>query len=269
LYRHASLLDATFSGANYYEWQDSSGNPQFLVDSSGLYYVSIGAANCMGSDTIAIDYVEPIQLDLGNDTALCPQVTMVLNSFATSAQFYLWQDGSTSSSFIIQTPGTYHVTITDSNGCKVSDTIFVDAIIPIQVVLGEDTVVCAGTSLMLDATTSDALSYLWSTNETTASIEVSDTLAYWVTVTNSCGTSSDTFALKFIDCELDVFVPNAFTPNQDGLNDDFRPITSNISSFQMSLFNRWGQLIFFTTDPNMGWDGKVKEVEQEIGVYYT
>jgi gliding motility-associated-like protein len=64
-----------------------------------------------------------------------------------------------------------------------------------------------------------------------------------------------------------INIPTAFTPNSDGLNDGFRPITKDVQTLELHVFNRWGEQVFYTTDPDAFWDGTYKNVPQELGVY--
>ena len=68
-------------------------------------------------------------------------------------------------------------------------------------------------------------------------------------------------------CPMTFFIPNAFTPNGDGLNDTFEPKMSNIETYKIMIFNRWGELIFTSNDPSNQWDGTVNSNEVQIDVY--
>jgi gliding motility-associated-like protein len=71
-----------------------------------------------------------------------------------------------------------------------------------------------------------------------------------------------------INIAQQVFLPNAFSPNGDGLNDHFAPISQFVlNNYLFQIFNRWGELIFEANEPGTGWDGTFKGVEQEGGVY--
>jgi gliding motility-associated-like protein len=67
--------------------------------------------------------------------------------------------------------------------------------------------------------------------------------------------------------ESEFYIPNAFTPNGDGDNDSFRPVSPNVNDYTFEVFSRWGQLIYSTTDPEQGWNGKVHGVRAKEGVY--
>jgi gliding motility-associated-like protein len=66
---------------------------------------------------------------------------------------------------------------------------------------------------------------------------------------------------------VSIFIPNAFTPNGDGINDDFGVKGEGIQNFKMLIYNRWGEVIYSSTNPGEHWDGKVNNEPVENGVY--
>jgi gliding motility-associated-like protein len=111
-------------------------------------------------------------------------------------------------------------------------------------------------------------SYVWDTDpvQTEATAINLPPGTYTVIVTDSAGCKvSDTITIS--DAPNVFAVPNAFSPNGDGLNDEFTVIQSNVSEFEMFIFNRWGELLYYTTDLNEGWDGRYEQKEAEIGAY--
>ena len=90
---------------------------------------------------------------------------------------------------------------------------------------------------------------------------------YRITDSHGCSVEGDvTITKEWRGCA--VFVPNAFSPNRDGINDLFRTkVNDEVSNFRMAIYGRWGQLVFETYDPERGWDGKQKGVDQPTGSY--
>lgn len=93
----------------------------------------------------------------------------------------------------------------------------------------------------------------------------------------SCGTDTITTTISILPCDSNVssncgfYVPNAFTPNNDNLNDYFYPVPlSNcvLSKYSLSIFNRWGELVFQSTSPYGKWDGKFKNQDCPVGTYF-
>lgn len=122
--------------------------------------------------------------------------------------------------------------------------------------LGGDRTLCEGNTLLLHASTPDA-TYLWQDNSTDPTFNVTEDGTYWVRVTRSNCSEVDTVHVAFKNCNLTLDLPNVFTPNQDGQNDLFVPIsTQGIVSVHTTIRNRWGQVIFETDRLTIGWDGK-------------
>jgi len=103
--------------------------------------------------------------------------------------------------------------------------------------------------------------YDWSTGESGVSIDITpeESGVYIVTVTDENGcTATDEYSLTVINprcTEEDVFLPTAFSPNGDGNNDIYRVRSNFIKEMELTVFNRWGQQLFISTDPDIGWDG--------------
>jgi hypothetical protein len=117
-------LDAG-NGFSNYLWSDNTTGPTLNATATGEYYVTItDSGNCVYSDTISINVLcPPSTLSLGNDTAISSGQTLILDAGVHAA--YLWSNGDTTQTTAITTDGIYDVTVTDSNGCKYSDTISV------------------------------------------------------------------------------------------------------------------------------------------------
>ena len=132
--------------------------------------------------------------------------------------------------------------------------------------LGEDTIFCSENELI---TLDPGLysSYLWQDNSNRSTYPVQEEGKYWVEVTNDIGCiGSDTISLVEI-CPTRIYVPNAFSPNFDGTNDYFEIFGFHIISMKLTVYNRWGGVVFETTDPGGRWDGTVKGEPSENGVY--
>lgn len=139
--------------------------------------------------------------------------------------------------------------------------------------LGRDTMLCPGASAVTLRNYADfgnypGATYLWSNGASTPTIQVSNIGTYSATINYNGCTATDSMTI-FKDCYLDI--PNSFTPNGDGLNDYFLPrqlLSHGVTAFKMSIYNRWGQVIFETTALNgRGWDGKFNNAVQPQGVY--
>lgn len=249
-----------------YLWQDGSTGSDYLVTSTGLYWVEILLGGCSARDSVMIAFSPYPQIDLGADQVICEGDFITLDAGA-GFEHYQWQNGSPDRFFTTDTSGLYWVDVSNSAGCATRDSILITVALPPEVYLGQDTILESGQTITLDAGSSFN-SYLWQDGSTGQFYNVSGQGAYWVIVTNDYCSAADTILVEIDDCEAKLFIPNCFTPNGDGHNERFNPVSQNLDTFNMLIFNRWGQLLFETSDLNEGWDGKVNGQLCPIGTYF-
>jgi gliding motility-associated-like protein len=232
-----------------------------------MYWVEVMANGCAATDTIAVDFYPADLVDFGTDTILCDGEFLVLDATLPGAT-YLWQDQSTNSTFTVNSPGAYWVTVLAA-GCNDADTIVVDYKSLPTVSLGPDTLVCKGLPFVLDATYPGA-TYLWQDGSTSATFAANDEGDYLVVVTLNGCSASDTVTISHKDCEVVLEMPNVFSPNNDGANDFFEPVSMlRVTRFTMSIYNRWGGLVYNYSGLEPSWDGKDKQNRAlAAGVYF-
>ncbi len=177
-----------------------------------------------------------------------------------------WDFGDGQSSTAINPEHTY------SKADDCIDTIVKTVVIkPNPIVgLGNDTIVPACSSIILDAGNPGS-DYSWSTSQISQTIELKELIqdtSIWVIVNKNGCLTADTISVSIEEniVKQQLFFPNAFTPNGDGNNDVLKAVgpTDNVSMYSLIIFNRWGQQIFETDDPNAGWDGSNP---MQVGVY--
>jgi gliding motility-associated-like protein len=207
---------------------------------------------------------------LPDSIIICNNKPITLNASFLNGK-YKWNTGSTDSVITVDKAGVYLVETT-IDGCVLTD--MVSVIDPrINDAPLSDTSICKGQIVTLSSKMRGK--YLWSTGSKEANIQVNTEGVYSVTVSNVCGDFSSKSTVKLGKCDCNVFVPNAFSPNGDGFNDEFQPfmdcdIPMKIKRFQ--IFNRWGSLIFKRENTNdVRWDGKVNGspvVDTGVFVWY-
>lgn len=177
---------------------------------------------------------------------------------------HLWQDGSAGQTFAVTTPGSYMVAVSNDE-CTAKDTIVVSAASLPAINFSSDTILCEGEQKKI-APQVLGNNFLWSTGSTDPEIIVSQPGVYTLQVSNACGTVSD--AITIVKDECAFFMPDAFTPNGDGLNDQFGLKWHGfVKTFELRIFDRWGQQVFFTNDPARKWDGQSRGKVSPQGVY--
>jgi gliding motility-associated-like protein len=280
------------TGLNYTYWQDAQATVAYntpATATNGNYFIKgTDSYGCFSIVPIVLTYYPIPVVNAGNDKVICNNDSTVLvanvsNSSVTVS--YAWLPVNEGG---IRTPdaattqvvpaGTqqYVVTIKDGYGCNytVSDTVLITMQPPVKAFAGNDTIAITGIPHQLQA--SGGTQYLWEPGgllnnpfiaNPLATI-FADSVGFTVRVTDAKGCIGlDTVKVKTLD-GITYYVPNAFSPNGDGLNDVFRPVPVGIVSTQFfRIFNRYGQVIFETTQVAKGWDGTFKGVQQPIGNY--
>ncbi len=175
--------------ATTYLWSTGPTTPTLTATLPGMYVVTMTneCGTTVDQATLRVDQPIP-QIDLGNDTIFC-EGTLLLNPGNFEGARYRWQDGSSDTAFLVTQSGKYYVNIV--NACNsVSDTIHVLITGPPQLILGNETRFCFGSIFTLNAQNPGS-SYLWSTGEITQTIDIDSAGLYWVTITNDCGSLTD------------------------------------------------------------------------------
>ncbi|MEZ5173560.1 MAG: gliding motility-associated C-terminal domain-containing protein [Bacteroidia bacterium] len=269
--------DVPLSENTYYEWGI---NPGSIVDSSSnvaqLYFTQPGTTvitmstvnECGNRNSTRNITVRPLpDVIASNDTIICAQETVQLSTPEGNNYMYYWsEDGDVFSQQhqVEVTPDsttTYYIRVTSfgSLQCENMDSVTVEVQYPDT---GTVTTIeiCEGESATLLSDTS-AISYLWSTGETSPFITVSDSGWYTLTLYYNeivCA-QTDSFHVKIIPCYLPLILPNVFTPNGDGFNDFFKAIqTFDYDEFNITIWNRWGIKVYESEDPFFEWNGKDK-----------
>jgi len=112
-------------------------------------------------------------------------------------------------------------------------------------------------------------SYLWNTGERTDSIKVTGPGLYTLTMENVCGIFNDSIQVDYKVCDCKPFVPNVFTPNNDGKNDKHGPLMKcKVDKYEFIIVNRFGEVVFRSTDMLQKWDGTYKGTSCDVGAYY-
>lgn len=243
--------------------------PAAALADAGTYTLDvITSGGCTNSASINVAVqANQLQRIIPFNVLLCDGLTLFIDADQPGAISYLWNDGSTSAQRVIGNAGLYSL-VTSDGVCRRNDSFAITTNVTPVLNLGNDSTLCYNELLLLNAASPVADTYLWSTGSTDSSISVNTAGTYAVEVENNCGIATDDITIKYEDCANIVFVPNAFTPNNDRLNDVLKAKAYfKIDEFNMKLFNRWGQLIFSSNSLNNGWDGRIKSQQAPPGMY--
>jgi gliding motility-associated-like protein len=247
-------------------WVPSPYNPGYFPFTYASGYFIDAVSLFKSSDTL-------FTADLGPDTLLCPGEALTLQPDVSGFKLqdtvvaYLWSTGSTDSILTVNAPGTYWVEVTFDHRFVGRDTINVSYYAD-NLTLGLAPVVekCLEQTIALSATNIPFTTYLWSTGEQGTTIWVSDTGLYFVEAQTPCYGLADSTRVVIKNCNEFVYIPNAFTPNGDGLNDYFEVFGVGDEA-ELLIYNRWGELIFQAQPYLNNWDATYQGQLVEMGVY--
>lgn len=257
-------LTLNIPGATYL-WQDGSTGNEYHITQSGTYYVTVNQNGCIKSDTTS-GKVVTIDVNLGEDTTLClgdEHLLVVADTFDS----YVWDNGDTTRNMNIIKAGSYSLVVTKEK-CTATDVIKVDYVDP-RFDLGNNIVVCRGEQITLTAESLPGSTYIWNNGQTGPVTKVEKEGLYVVTAQNICGIFWDTINVAIEECDCRPYIANVFSPNNDGNNDKIGPkIFCATSHYKFIIANRWGNIVFNTTNPLEKWDGTYKGREAGMDTYF-
>ncbi len=260
-------------------------NPRVKPPGTTDYQITSFIGSCSTTDQVRVTTIPYPGADAGQDTVICFDSPVQLRGNIVGTDF-TWSPTNTLTNFNTLTPiarprvtTRYVLTVTDNLGCPKPgrDTILVTVLPRIRPFAGNDTMVIAGQPLQFRAV--GGVKYQWIpatslTNDTIANPIGNydgsfDSIRYKVLVYNEAGCVDSAYiTVKVFRTDPRIFVPTAFTPNGDGLNDIARPIAVGMEKIEyFRIFNRWGQLVYQTTINGQGWDGRINGKPQGTEVF--
>lgn len=256
---------------------DSCSNPIAIPDSSIEYYAVNSVQGCDFIDSLHIQVYQYPILNVSNDTTICIYNSVQLYS---ESNYPIQWDYSqflscTSCNNPIATPNFTSTFYVESNNvfCAVIDSVTI-SVLNIIVDAGKDTIIIEGQSVILNG--SGAQNYSWSPSLSLTDSSIANPIAtpessttyYLVGISeNGCKAIDSVKIIVVSACDA-IFIPNAFSPNNDGVNDYFKIISlGEIKLENFRIYNRWGQLLFESENLNDKWNGTFNGIQEEIGVY--
>lgn len=263
------------AGFSNYRWQDGDTAAVYTVSMPGMYHIIVRDA-CGNAlrDTVVVQPAAPVAFSIGDDRTVCPGDTL---RFSAPPGFtdYRWGPGEYTGEAYTQTISIQAVATFALYGeadrwpgCRLRDTVQIMVRTVPRLQLVTDTFVCSGQPLVLDAG-AGFRSYTWSNGETGRTVTVNLPGIYRVTAEDVQGcVRSSPATVRTATCKGFLYLPNAFSPDNNGRNDRFRAWASlPPERFLLQVFDRWGREVFLTTDVSAGWDGRYKGRAAAPGVY--
>lgn len=247
--------------ASYY-WQTPNSiiihAKQMYLKYKGLYIVKITDNRKVFIDTTFVVLNEKPKVSKIRDTTICNNPIII--TIQKKEYKYQWSNGEKDNNIIIEKPGIYWLK-TINKGCAFTDTFKVNGASNSVPNFGKEILICENDPpKVLSVKASSDVKLFWNTGSNSSSISVSKEGVYWVkSISKICGTQTDSVTIKYKNCDCDMFIPNSFTPNDDDKNDYFSPsFQCEYSYFTLTIFDRWGNTVYSSTNINGKWDGKFK-----------
>lgn len=260
-------------------------NPVATTNTTTTYTITATIGSCTATDEVVVTTVPYPVANAGADQTICYNASAQLNG-SHDGNSFTWEPASYLNNPNILNPvsspprtTTYVLSAYDTDGCPKPgrDTVVITMMPRVRANAGRDTVVVVGQPLQFNG--SGGVSYTWSPATGLSSTTIpnpigvytanDDSIRYKLIVADEIGCEDSAFVtVRVFKTNPTIFVPTAFTPNNDGKNDVIRPICVGIQKLNyFSIYNRWGQLVFTTTTDRHGWDGRINGQEQSSGVF--
>lgn len=236
-------------------------------------YIKAWYDGCELADSLLVQISAAMPaLSAGNDTILCPGRLLTLKA-TPGFRTYQWSTGSNADTTVVSSAGVYYLTATDSCDNEFADTVSVNAA-PATLEYHFDKIICQYDTahIVLDNRFSN---YAWQPIEkgimNNGQLHLFPGVSTFYTVTAELLPGcvlSDTLYIGVENCPIYFYVPNAFTPNNDGINDVFKPLIKGpLQEYRIEIYNRFGNKVFASTNPQKGWNGQHKNTGQDNAVF--
>ncbi|SHN27686.1 gliding motility-associated C-terminal domain-containing protein [Chitinophaga sp. CF418] len=244
---------------------------------AGTYKVYGRNSYCLDSATVTLTAPTAIDLAITPVDEYCArgngELTISVNGGAAPYKYEVNGVVASSTHLTQLSAGNYNVVVTDAKGCRASSNAEVDDIdIPAVTITNNDTTISLGDQVQLHAI--NAPDYSWTPVEGLNCVDCASPIAqpmqrttYIVSTVTGLNCIKEDRVTIYVDTRRFLIVPTAFTPNKDGVNDVFRVKAGGVAVFRMSVYNRWGELVFTSSDLHKGWDGTYVKELQPNGAY--
>lgn len=285
-----ALQAVVTGGIQPYSYQWSTGSTSSTINApagAGTYYVGVTdvCTTSVAADTVVFSVVgaQPINLTVNNDTIVCPGSSVQLVGVATGGNggiTYQWNTGSTNSTTTTTptVPRTYILTVSDNCGITAIDSVRID----LHQIIADFSWMAMDDDGLIQFTdesssSGNIITWNWDFDDGNNSNEQHPLYDYVqpgdydvvLSIKDDNGCLADIKKRITVYTQTFIYIPNTFTPNRDGINEIFNMVGTGFRDFEMSIFDRWGQVVYHTRNYKIGWNG-MRPNQQDylpMGVY--
>ena len=250
-----------------YFYMDHIWHTQITIDSCAIIPVSVSNRCGLSYDTLLIS-LTPQLPKVGNiDTFICENGQLTLN-FDSVAINYYWQDFHPSLKRTFSKTGSFKLTW--FNNCEQRETQINISTIETPSFNADQAELCAEDSIEIGINLPFS-EYYWNSGETTGTIQIYEDGIYYLNLVNQCFEKEITYYVRQKDCLCEIYAPNTFSPDANNINDQWLPVsTCELEEYALTIYDRYGNIIFEADDATLGWDGIIKGEKAQTGTYtYT
>ncbi|MCC6600264.1 MAG: gliding motility-associated C-terminal domain-containing protein [Crocinitomicaceae bacterium] len=254
----------TLTSAVSGQWSTGSSGNQVEVSEGGEYSFLFTNNGCSVADTIRVTRYDYPVIIITGDLSMCEgQETTLISTVAGE-----WSNGTSGYSTTVNTDGNY--SITAANGpCESTAGAEVSLLLMPFADTGRDTLVCDDQPIVISAYAAQNGHYLWSTGDTLPEITVHNPGIYSVIASNECGNVTSEVWIDMEACGWNIYIPDCITPNHDGINDAWQVEGYNFSDLEVRVYNRLGDMIFFSNTSEKSWVPNEKEGDDSYSFFVT
>jgi len=262
-------------GADYVIFNDTLTTPSLTVSETGTYTAEVAQGGCVFRDTVMVEVRPNPEFELVEDSLLCPGDVLTIETGLTDV-LVTWNTGEVGTAIEVNQPAVY-VATSQVSGCQFVDSIVVDVSQPIAIPLQASYDLCLNDSIELNALQGEGVypsTYRWDNGSILPNRTLNRGGLFEVEVSNVCDTATHVLEVSQYVCGCQVYVPTAFTPNNDGKNDAWFPVLDcDPYAYEVTVWDRWGRPVFQSVDPSEVWYGQVEGTPgsktRESGRYYA
>lgn len=243
-------------------WSDGSLSSEFYVEQSGTYWAMIEQNGCIEVDSVEVEVDTFVAVETPQEMLMCDGESVEI----VASQFGTWSNGESSESISVNEAGVYTISVQNGQCNDSSETVVIEKFSP-AVSMPNMVSFCEGESVIIEPISEYAETFLWSDGSVFNNNRIDTGGWHILEVSNDCGVARDSTLAILEFCETGLYIPNAFTPDGNGINDGWVVKGTRVSNVKIFIYNRLGDLIWFSEELEDPWIPDERDVGIDAYTY--